>query len=154
VPDPSSGLCSPDTQTDGNRATQKDGPADPRRLTGKLDQRQERQERQNSGCINERSRDIGTVGMLPQGGSPSLIQAGLDRTIHEGIIGGATRLHDGGHRAGAEDHPQQSRGQGPAAMKEDADQNRKAGNGKSDDRNVIQGNVEMGRREEGVHGCF
>jgi hypothetical protein len=152
--DPPTGLSRPDAQTDRNRAPQEDSPTDPGRLPGKLDQRQEGKECQDSSGINEWSRNISTVGVLPKGGSPSLIQAGLDRAIHEGIIGGSTRLHDRRQHGGTEDHGQQSRGQGTTAVKDDADQNRQAGDGESDDRNMIQGDVEMGRREEGIHGCL
>jgi hypothetical protein len=36
-------------------------------------------------------------------------------------------------------------------MKNDANQNRQAGDGESDDRNMIKGHMEMGRREKGIH---
>ena len=90
--------------------------------------------------------------MLTEGGLPRIIQARLDRSIHECIIGASTRLHDRRHRANTEDHRQQPRGKSTATMKNDANKDRKASNAESDDRNMIQGHMEMGRREEGVHG--
>lgn len=152
--DPPTGLSRPDAQTDRNRASQEDSPADPSRLTGKLDERKERKKCKDSSGVNKWRRDVSSVGMLPEGGLPRIIQSWLDRSIHEGIIGSSSRLHDRRQHGGTEDHGQQSRGQGTTAVKDDADQNRQAGDGESDDRNMIQGDVEMGRREEGIHGCL
>jgi hypothetical protein len=39
-------------------------------------------------------------------------------------------------------------------MEKDPNQNREAGDRESDDRNMIDGHVEMGRREEDVHGLL
>ena len=105
---PSPCLGSPDTQSDGNRASQENSPADPSRLTGKLDERKERKECKDSSSINKWRRDVSSVGMLPEGGLPRIIQSWLDRSIHESIIGGSSRLHDRRHCADTEDHSQQS----------------------------------------------
>ena len=104
--DPPTGLGSPDTQTDGNNASQEDSPTDPGRLPGKLDERKERKECKDSSGINKWRRDVSSVGMLPEGGLPRIIQSWLDRSIHEGIVGSSSRLHDRRHRANTENHRQ------------------------------------------------
>ena len=104
--DPPTGLSRPDAQTDRNRAPQEDCPTDPSRLTGKLDERKECKERKDSSGINKWRRDVSSVGMLPEGGLPRIIQSWLDRSIHEGIVGSSSRLHDRRHRANTENHRQ------------------------------------------------
>ena len=91
------------------------------------------------------------MAMLPEGGFARNIHSRTDRPIGEGFLGPLSRLHDRRHRANTEYHRQQPRGESPATTKNDADQDRQTGDRKTDDRNMVDGQVDVGGREESLH---
>jgi hypothetical protein len=145
------GLGGPNAKSNGDRASEKDCPPDPSRLLGKLGQRKEGHEGKNPGCIDHGSGGIRSVSMLSERCFAGIIQSGLNRPVHEGIVGTPARLHNGGHDGGAEDDGKKPRGEGPAVMKEDADQDRQTGDSQPDDRDMVDGQMEVGRGEELIH---
>ena len=149
--DASARLGGPDTQCDCKGTAKKYCPTDPSRLQGKLGQSKECHECQNPGRIDHGGGCISAVSVLSEGGFSGIIQAWLYRAIHKGVIGTPTRLHNGGHHGSAENHGEKPRGEGPTAMKEDPDQNRQASDGQPDDRDMIDGQVKVGRGEELSH---
>lgn len=151
--DPSPRLGRPDTEADRDGTSCENPPPDPCRLTWKADQGNEGDKRQETGGIDERSGNPGPSGMLVEGRIARIIHRRLDRTIHKGLPCPLARLHDRGSRASAEQDRQQARGKRSTAVKENADEYRKTRHRKSDDRNVIEGKMQMGGGEERGHGA-
>ena len=146
-------LRGPDAQGDGDGATQEDGPADPSRLTGKLDEGKQRHQCKDSRCIDDGSGGLCPVTMFPERRFPGDIHAGFDGAVDKGFLGTLSCFHDGRHGRRAEDDGQKTGGEGAPAMKEDSDKDRQAGDGESDDRNVVECQVQVGGSEESLHGC-
>ena len=78
-------------------------------------------------------------------------RARFDRTIRKGFLGSLACFDDGRHRAGAQDNGQQPRGKRPPAVEEDADEYGEAGNSQTDDRNMIQRQMQVGGCKECLH---
>lgn len=150
--DPSTRLGRPDAESDRDCTSGQHPPADPCRLTRKADQDDQGDESQETGGIDKGSGNPGPSGMLVKGGIASLIQRRLDRSVHKGLPGPLARFHDRRGRAGAEKDRQQTRGEGSTAVEKNADEHRKTRHRQSDDRNVIEGEMQMGRSKERVHG--
>ena len=79
-----------------------------------------------------------------EGGLARHIHARFDGTIDKRLLSPFTGFHDGRHGAGAEDHRQKSRGKRTPAVEEDADQHREACHRQPDDRDMVDGKVQMG----------
>lgn len=146
-------FCRPNTQTDGDCTAQQNTPGDPGRLPWEFDQEEQGKERQDADGIDHGCRGGGTMGMLFEGRIARRIHSRINTPVHKGLPGGLSGLHDEGHRADTQQDSHKTRGQGTAAVKDDADQYRKTGHGNADDRDMIDGEMKMGWSEKSLHHC-
>jgi hypothetical protein len=89
--------------------------------------------------------------MLPDSLLSSSIHRGLDRSVHERFLSRLSGLQNRGHHSRAEYHGKQTGGEGSTAMEENTDQDRNAGDGKTDHRDMVEGQVDVGGGEELGH---
>ena len=149
--DPASGLGRPDAQGDGESASHKHSPADPCGLTGKLDQGKKRHQGQNPRCIDHRGGGLGAMAVLPEGSFARDIHSRTDRSINKGFLGLLPRLHDEGYGSSTQNHGEQTGSKGSTAVEENTDQDRQAGDSQADDRDMVNGKMDMCGGEESLH---
>ena len=151
VADPAPRLCCPDAQGNGEGHAKKNGPGAPCCLPWKLDEGKKGGQCKDAGGVDHGSGELGATTVFTEGLFASGIHAGLDRTIRKGFLGSLACFDDGRHRAGAQDNGQQPRGKRPPAVEEDADKYGEAGNSQTDDRNMIQRQMQVGGCKECLH---
>jgi hypothetical protein len=76
---------------------------------------------------------------------PRRVHPGVYCAIDKRFPGRFPGLHDEGHCPDAEQNGKKARSQGSVTSKEEAYQNREAGDGEPDDRYMIEGQMEMSR---------
>ena len=149
--DPATGLGRPDAQCDRECVSYKHCPADPCGLTGKFDQGKKRYQRQNPRCVDHRGGEIGTMAVLPEGSFTRNIHPGTDRSINKGFISLFSRLHNEGHGSGTQNHGKQTGSKGSTTMEKNTDQDRQASDSQADDRDMVNGQMDMCGGEESLH---
>jgi len=148
---PASGLGRPDAQSDGESASHKHCPTDPCGLTGKLYQGKKRHQRKNPRCIDHRGGEISTMAVLSECGFTRNIHPGTDRSINKGFISPLSRLYDEGHGSCTQNHGEQTGSKGSTTVEENTDQDRQAGDSQADDRDMVNGKMDMCGGEESLH---
>lgn len=91
------------------------------------------------------------MAVLPEGGFARNIHSQTDRPINKGFLGLLPRLHDEGHGSSTQNHGEQTGSKGSTTVKEDTDQDRQTGDGQADDRDMVDGQMDMCRGEESLH---
>jgi len=151
VADPTTGLGRPDAQCDRECVSYKHCPADPCGLTGKLDQGKKRYQRQDPRCVDHRGGEIGTMAVLSEGSFTRNIHPRTDRSINKGFISLFSCLHNEGHGSGTQNHGEQTGGKGSTTVEENTHQDRQAGDSQADDRDMVNGQMDMSGGEESLH---
>jgi len=88
--------------------------------------------------------------VLSKGSLSNGIHAGINRAIGKRFLRSLTGFHNSRHGADTEKHRHQTGSEGPATVKENSQENRQTGHGKTDDGNVIDGQMQMSGSKEGL----
>ena len=91
---------------------------------------------------------MGAIAVFAKGCLSRHIHAGINRSIDKGFLGSLAGFHDRRHGADAEEKREKPRSKRPATVKEDAEKDRQAGHSQTDNGNMIDRQMNVGRSEK------
>lgn len=91
---------------------------------------------------------MGALAMFVKGSLSRYIHAGINRSIGKSFLGRLAGFHDRRQGADAEENSEKTRGKRSATVKENAEKDGQAGHSQTDNRNMIDRQMKMGRSEE------